>query len=145
MQLDIREIVQQTILEERIWEPMTTHYICEILKPGHVFLDIGANSGYFTLVGAKCVSPSGRVLSVEPNPAMAEQVRRNAARSRITNVEVEEVACTDSAGNRRLYIGGPYNTGNSSLSSQNLMLEYYVDVTCTEADTLVRKHSLSRG
>src|SRR6202035_1240641 len=48
MKLDIRDVLQGTLLSEGPWAPKTTRYICSTLMDGQVFLDIGANSGYFT-------------------------------------------------------------------------------------------------
>ena len=37
------------------------------LKPGDVFMDVGANVGFHTLLGAKLVGKKGRVLAFEPS------------------------------------------------------------------------------
>jgi FkbM family methyltransferase len=144
MQLDVREIGQETILMENVWEPKTTRYLCGALGPGRVFLDIGANAGYFSLVASRCVGDSGKVLAVEPNPAMAVQVRQNVRRSDLRNITVSETACTDSVEERELFIGNLYNTGNSSLSRENLAWTKSVKVACTTIDRLVEEHRLHR-
>jgi len=38
------------------------------VQPGDTFIDVGANSGMITLMAARRVGPSGRVLAFEPNP-----------------------------------------------------------------------------
>jgi len=144
MRLDIREIGQETILLENVWEPKTTRYLCDSLAPGDVFLDIGANAGYFSLVASRRVGDSGKVLAVEPNPAMAQQIQDNVQRSGLGNIVVAETACTDSVEVRELYIGNPYNTGNSSLSRDNLAWTKSVKVACTTVDLLVKEHGLPR-
>jgi FkbM family methyltransferase len=144
MKLDIREVIQETLLEEGVWERETTRYITTILKPGNVFLDIGANAGYFSLLAGRCVGPAGRVLAVEPNPAMAEQVRLNAARTGLKNVEVAEVACSGCSETRKLFLGIPYFTGQTSLSEQNVKWKDCIDVPCVQADQLCSTYGLSR-
>jgi FkbM family methyltransferase len=144
MQLDMRELVQETLLLDGIWEPKTTQYLCSSLTFGHVFMDIGANAGYFSLLASRCVGQAGKVLAVEPNPAMAKQLRQNTERSGLTNVDIAEAACFDSVEVRDLYIGNPYNTGNSSLSGNNLAWTKSVEVACTTVDLLVEKHGLQR-
>ena len=47
------------------------------LRPGQVFVDVGANIGYFTLLGGQLVGPQGRVVAVEAHPGLAELLRRN--------------------------------------------------------------------
>ncbi len=46
------------------------------LQPGDVFLDVGANIGYLSAVGAGLVGPAGQVHAFEPVPAYAERLRR---------------------------------------------------------------------
>ena len=50
------------------YEPLLTGYFVEHLRPGAVFVDVGANCGYFSMLAAGLVGPSGRVFSFEPNP-----------------------------------------------------------------------------
>jgi FkbM family methyltransferase len=144
MQLDIRELVQETLLLEGIWEPKTTRYLCDSLAPGQVFLDVGANAGYFSLLASRCVGESGKVLAVEPNPAMVKQLRQNKERNGLTNIVVAEAACSDSIEVRNLYVGNAYNTGNSSLSRDNLAWTKSVEVSCTTADLLIDKYNFQR-
>lgn len=144
MQLDIRDLVQETLLLEGIWEPKTTRYLCSSLSPGQVFIDIGANAGYFSLLASRSVGESGRVLAVEPNPTMAKQLRQNIQRSGLTNIAIVEAACSDSVGVQELFVGNPYNTGNSSLSPNNLAWTKSVRVGCITADLLLERHHFQR-
>lgn len=43
-----------------LYEPHVAKLIGEILQLGDVFYDVGANAGYFTLVGARRVGGGGR-------------------------------------------------------------------------------------
>lgn len=54
------------------WESWVTTAIARILRPGACCIDIGANHGYYTVLLADAAGPTGRVLAVEPNPALAE-------------------------------------------------------------------------
>ena len=49
----------------RRYEPETTRLIARELKPGDVFVDIGAHIGYFTRLAAKKVGSGGRVIAFE--------------------------------------------------------------------------------
>lgn len=46
------------------------------LRPGDVFIDVGANIGYLSAVGAAMVGPSGQVHSFEPVPHYFQRLRR---------------------------------------------------------------------
>jgi hypothetical protein len=76
MKLDFRDEIQREILLRHVWDPRITEFILTNLSPGMLFIDIGANVGHFTLVAAQRVGPSGRVVAVQPNPSVAEQLRK---------------------------------------------------------------------
>ena len=67
------------------YEPQETAILRELLKPGMTFVDVGANWGYFTLVGAHLVGPSGRVISLEPEPRLFRLLVSNVARKTHTH------------------------------------------------------------
>jgi FkbM family methyltransferase len=78
------------ILLGGIWETFVDDILCALARPGDVFLDIGANQGYYTVkIGAQ-VGPSGKVFSFEPNPQMysflADNIEINALSARTTSV-----------------------------------------------------------
>ena len=49
------------------FEPNEFAFLDEFLKPGMVFVDAGANDGYYTLFAARKVGPAGKVIAVEPS------------------------------------------------------------------------------
>lgn len=48
-------------------------------RPGEVVLDVGCGAGIDTLLAARAVGRSGRVIGVDVTPAMIERTRRHAA------------------------------------------------------------------
>ncbi len=56
-------------------------------KPGSVVADIGSGSGFLTLLMSKKVGPTGKVLAVDINPALLQEVARRAQASRLANIE----------------------------------------------------------
>jgi len=92
---DLRDgLMREAYLTGR-YEPQETAIICDLVRPGMTMVDVGANWGYFTLVGAFLTGPSGRVLSIEADRAAADAVRANVVANGFTNVEVVNVAATD--------------------------------------------------
>jgi FkbM family methyltransferase len=61
-------VVGRELLVSRTYEPHVTDRVRQCLGAGGVFVDIGANVGYFTLMAARLVGPGGRVIAFEPNP-----------------------------------------------------------------------------
>lgn len=86
-------------------EPLVQRALRAHLRPGQTFYDLGANVGFFTLLGARRVGPSGRVYAFEPLPEAAAQLRANVARNGFAHVEVVEAAASDRAGTATLLVG----------------------------------------
>jgi FkbM family methyltransferase len=69
--------------------------LAEHLSSKDVFYDIGANVGFFTIVGAKLVGPYGKVISFEPVPENANVIRHNVQINQLQNVSVVEKAVSN--------------------------------------------------
>jgi FkbM family methyltransferase len=101
------------------YEPATTAAVLELLGPGDVFVDVGANAGYFTVLAALRVGTSGRVFAFEPNPAVRDQLIRHLKLNDVeTRVTVADVALADrdEDGVRFFVSCWPENDGISSLT-----------------------------
>jgi FkbM family methyltransferase len=61
-------VVGRELLATRTYEPHVASRLQQCLAPGGVFVDIGANVGYYTLLAAHRVGSAGRVIAFEPNP-----------------------------------------------------------------------------
>lgn len=70
----------------------------EWLRPGDVFVDGGANIGFYSVLAAGLVGNEGRVCSVEMIPNTAAQMKKNIALNGLRNVRVVEHAISDQAG-----------------------------------------------
>lgn len=87
------------IMLDGYWEMWVTEAIAAELRPGMVVADIGANIGYFTLLMADMVGPTGRVHAFEPNPRMASLLQRSLAINGFANrSHVHETALADTDG-----------------------------------------------
>lgn len=98
------------------YEPLTAAAVAAGLRPGGTFVDVGANAGYFSLLAAALVGPSGRVAAFEPNPATAALLRAHAERNGSGGtVSVEPVALMDEDGEMELYLStSRHNDGLST-------------------------------
>lgn len=67
------------------------------LRPGDVFLDVGANIGIYSLL-ASSVNGGAQVLAFEPHPTASDRLRENAALNRLTNIQVIEAALGEETG-----------------------------------------------
>jgi FkbM family methyltransferase len=84
----------------------------EILSPGSVFVDAGANIGIYSLAASKLVGETGQVLAFEPSAQSFPVLERNIALNRLTNVRAFPSALAQDTGRAWLHRGP-----NSSLNS----------------------------
>lgn len=85
------------IARERKYEQGVTRQIEKMLAPGAVFVDAGANIGYFTLLGAALVGPEGRVFAFEPNPDNCTLLQRSLAHNQFHQVQLFQNALAEAA------------------------------------------------
>jgi hypothetical protein len=73
------EIMAPQLVIYRQWEADVSRYLVGSVTPDSVFVDVGANFGYFTCLIASKIGRggSGRVIALEPNPAMEQLLRKN--------------------------------------------------------------------
>lgn len=81
-----------SIIREHEYEPFITKLFGQILRPGMQFLDIGANMGYFSLLAASLVGPTGRVYSWEPAPHNVKLLLASRLANRFDNIEITQAA-----------------------------------------------------
>ncbi len=70
------------------YEPLVQKTIAEALSPGDTFFDVGAACGFHTLIGARAVGGTGRVIAIEADPANAADLEAQVELNRFDNVEV---------------------------------------------------------
>lgn len=85
------------------------------LKPGGVFYDIGANIGFFSIIGAKLVGTTGKVYAFEPAPDNAAKIRHNARLNNFSQITVIEKAVSGSMGEGQFLL--TENIGGHTLAS----------------------------
>ncbi|WP_298308850.1 FkbM family methyltransferase [uncultured Erythrobacter sp.] len=67
------------MIMEGYWEFWLTQYFARMIEPGDTVIDIGANLGYYTILAADLVSPTGRVVAIEPNPFVFSLLAKSVA------------------------------------------------------------------
>ena len=74
------------------------HLLHHLLRRGMRVADVGANIGYYALLFAKAVGPSGEVVCFEPEPDNLVELERTLSWNRLANVRVLPVAVGDADG-----------------------------------------------
>lgn len=98
--LDFRDSLA---LARGFYEPEEEAWYRQHVHAGHVVVEVGANIGYFTVMLARAVGETGRVISYEPDPTLNGILRENVARNGYAMVEVRQSAVADQRGVLNFY------------------------------------------
>lgn len=80
------------------YAPDEINFLKSELMPNDIFVDIGANAGIFSLVAAKELAGTGKVIGFEPNPEMFRRLNDNAALNPGTRIITVQAAVSDKTG-----------------------------------------------
>lgn len=87
------ELIGQPIIAAHTYEPHVTAMLQRELHADSVFVDIGANMGWFTLLAAR-LTPQGKVISIEPNWANVQLVYHSLLHNQFRHVTLYPCAVT---------------------------------------------------
>lgn len=94
----------QDLVDYGIYHKQMTSVVKSIMRRGMVFVDVGANIGYFTLLAARIVGKEGRVFAFEPEPHNFELLVRNIAINGYQNITPVQKAISNRNGTAELFI-----------------------------------------
>ncbi len=113
MHLDERDTLELATRE--VYEPLETSLLPRYVNPGTLFVDLGANIGYYTLLAARLTGPDGDVRAFEPDPANFRLLQTNIEANGYRHVTADPRAVTDQSGTARLHLN-PTNRGDHRLT-----------------------------
>ena len=123
------------------YEPHVTALLRRELHKGNTFLDVGANIGYFTMLGAKLVGAAGRVIAVEPIDKNLQLVYLGIRKNAFEHVRVMPFGASNHSG--IVSIVTDPNTSNAlvqsaptSSSPSNFAPVQTLDWLCRDLDAL---------
>jgi FkbM family methyltransferase len=102
MRVDVREGFGRAIATSGIWEPHLTDVFRVFLSPGDACVDVGSHVGYYTLLAATLVGPTGHVYAIEPAPDTYAALVANVELNGMLNVSSVAVAAGGEPGEARL-------------------------------------------
>ena len=109
------------------------------IPPGGVALDVGSHVGFYTVLFASLVGPTGRVVGVEPVPANFAVLERNVNLNRFGWVDLLHAAASDRTGTGRLST----QLGQTALGSLELQREgTAIDVPLVRLDAYLRERGI---
>lgn len=115
LDVNTTDIIQRYIYYFGVWEPVLTDYIQRTLKTGDVFIDIGANIGYYTILASRLVGASGQVFAIEASPSICASLRHHIALNAASNVTVINAAIYRERAELPLYMHEATNIGATTI------------------------------
>jgi FkbM family methyltransferase len=111
---NLTDFIQRKIAYFGVWEPHLTAYFQRVLKRGDIFVDIGANIGYYSLLAAQLVGPDGEVIAIEASPKIFASLIENIRRNRCTNIRAVNYAAARECGRLPIFSAPSGNIGHTS-------------------------------
>jgi FkbM family methyltransferase len=100
------------------YEPPVANFLRDLIKPGFVCFDVGANVGVYALQLCHWSAPTGRVVAFEPSPGAREILERHVAMNHFEDrVQIVGAAVGSSEDHATFYAAGV--EGMSRLGSPN--------------------------
>jgi FkbM family methyltransferase len=115
------------------------------LKPGSVFLDIGAHHGVYSIVAAKKLGTNGTVVAFEPSSREYRRLRLHLRLNRLHSVRAEPLALGSATSTRTFFqitSGDTTRGGLQPPASSDRVSE--ISVETTRLDDYVSRSSLKR-
>ncbi len=101
--LDLREVIQRRMFLG-IYEPIETEWFKECVEAGDIIIDVGANFGHYTTLGATLVGAKGKVFAFEPSPIASKVIEDAIKESSIQNVMLTKSAVGKNIGIVNLFL-----------------------------------------
>jgi FkbM family methyltransferase len=93
---------QHLLSQRKSFEYDTLTKYSKLIKKGDTVLDIGANVGIFSLLGAKLVGNKGKVYAFEPSRLTFEALNKNIELNKIQNVFTQKLALSNTEGSIKM-------------------------------------------
>ena len=92
MQIGLVDYLHRCVAIDGVWDEKVLHVLTTRLREGHTFYDVGANTGYFSLIASRLVGDSGRVVSFEPSLRALSQLTGNIIDNKLVNILLLSIA-----------------------------------------------------
>ena len=126
-------------------EENSQKFLLRLLIPGMRVIDVGANQGFYTLLAARRVGPTGKVFALEPASTEFEKLQKNVAENGYTNIVSLQTAVGASEGETEFFLcldgRGTFSSRRPAHDLQKVR-QVAVRVPITTLDALCARHGI---
>lgn len=115
MQVGIVDHIERQLWLQGEWDRPVKQVLESVLAPGDVYIDLGANIGYFTLLASRLVGRDGVVVAVEPSVRALRKLTHHLWLNQCGNVLLLSCAAADVWRRDKLGLANESNIGGSSV------------------------------
>jgi len=102
------------------WEPAISEYVARSLRLGDVFIDVGANQGWYTVLASSLIGAAGRIVAIEASSTIFQALQRNCSINRCSNATLVHAGAWSTKGEAPLYPGPNSNMGQTSFCPEQM-------------------------
>jgi FkbM family methyltransferase len=139
---DLSDWIGQYVFVTASYEEPTAALMAQVVRPGDLVVDVGANVGFFTLLLSRLVGKTGRVIAFEPMPHALDRLRAHVSLNRCENVTIRDCALGSSTGTEQLYLGPRHHTSIASMQPREGAQT--VEVACRTLDDELQGEAVIR-
>ena len=144
MYVDSRDMgITPHLVMDGYWESWVTRLLGNIVKPGFVCLDVGANFGYFSILMSELCGPGGKTLAIEPNSRVASLLRGTSFMNG-GKFEVIQAAIADTSGEAILTVDDKELGGGTIKKNDPMPSRSQYSVPTISIDELIKSKGLSK-
>lgn len=134
MYLDDKDILRLSI--NGVYESRETSFIEQEISEGEVVVDIGAHIGYYTLIFARLVGPTGKVIAFEPDPDTFNLLKKNIEVNGYENVVAINKGVAQSPSKQKLYRCS--ENSSDQMIYNNDEGRNFIEVDCVSLDSYLQ-------
>ena len=106
------------------YEPELLRFLNSNLNRGGIFVDAGANIGFYTAYASRAIGPSGCVIAFEPHPLTSSVLAENITLNELVNVTIVRAALGNRVGELKMkYVQG--DSGSTHVAVQPATEDLY--------------------
>src|SRR6476661_333667 len=118
-------------------------------KEGNNVIDIGAHIGTYTIISSRRVSQTGKIVSIEADPANFEILKQNIKLNKLTNVTTLNHAAYSKETKIKLYLPDEQHTdtlrSTIMVDRPNTKQDRFIEVNANTLDNLLEQNGLNHA